>query len=207
MVASRRARRGRAELGGLWFGCGWRPIARHKLKLKDFRSMKADYWKLRALKPGGLEARRDRYLEWNKVGRPHSEGRLIAPGREGLAICEATSAALTKKIPWDKLGIDLVWQKALGDEGCHGIIELSPSTLKRLGPFTADRQSAEDVVDAIDGLKCAESVSGLAGLIARPEANLKVIEDWVAKVNMGWLLGGKIANVWCNTWMTKIKKP
>jgi phosphoserine aminotransferase len=86
------------------------------------------------------------------------------------------------------------------------MIALSPRAVARLESYTPDRPlpkifqmtkggklitgifvgetintpSMLCVEDALDGLQWAESVGGLPGLIARSEANLKAIGDWVA---------------------------
>ena len=190
------------------FGSGWAVDCKNQLKLKDLRSMKADYGKLPDL--SHVDWKRDVVFTWNGTtsGARVPNGDWIAADREGLAICDATSAVFAMEMPWDKLDVvTWSWQKVLGGEGGHGMIVLSPRAVQRLETFTADRplpkifQMAKGgklisgifagetintpsmlcVEDAIDGLKWAESVGGLAGLIARSEANLKVIEDWVAK--------------------------
>ena len=190
------------------FGSGWAVDCKNQLKLKDLRSMKADYGKLPDL--SHVDWKRDVVFTWNGTtsGARVPNGDWIAADREGLAICDATSAVFAMEMPWDKLDVvTWSWQKVLGGEGGHGMIVLSPRAVQRLETFTADRplpkifQMAKGgklisgifagetintpsmlcVEDAIDGLKWAESVGGLAGLIARSEANLKVLEDWVAK--------------------------
>ena len=190
------------------FGSGWAADCKNQLKLKDLRSIKADYGKLPDLSQ--VDWKRDVVFTWNGTtsGARVPNGDWIAADREGLAICDATSAVFAMEMPWDKLDVvTWSWQKVLGGEGGHGMIVLSPRAVQRLETFTADRplpkifQLAKGgklisgifagetintpsmlcVEDAIDGLKWAESVGGLAGLIARSEANLKVLEDWVAK--------------------------
>ena len=190
------------------FGSGWAADCKNQLKLKDLRSIKADYGKLPDLNQ--MDWSRDVVFTWNGTtsGVRVPNGDWIAADREGLAICDATSAVFAMQIPWDKLDVvTWSWQKVLGGEGAHGMIALSPRAVKRLETFTPDRPlpkifqlskggkvtlgifegetintpSMLCVEDALDGLKWAESIGGLDALVARSTANLKAIEDWAAQ--------------------------
>ena len=188
------------------FGSGWANDCKNQLKLKDLRLFKADYGKLADLSQADWN--HDVIFTWNGTtsGVRVPNGEWISAGREGLSICDATSAVFAMEIPWDKLDVvTWSWQKVLGGEASHGMLALSPRAVKRLEGYSPDRPlpkifqmskggkliagifagetintpSMLAVEDALDGLKWAESIGGLAGLVERSKANLKVIEDWV----------------------------
>ncbi len=190
------------------FGSGWAGDCKSQLKLADLRTFKADYGKLPDL--AQVDWSRDVVFTWNGTtsGVKVPNGDWIADDRQGLAICDATSAVFAMDIPWNKLDVvTWSWQKVLGGEGGHGMIALSPRAVARLVSYTPARplpkifQLAKGgklidgifqgetintpsmlcVEDALDGLKWAESVGGLAGLIARSSANLAALEAWVGQ--------------------------
>jgi phosphoserine aminotransferase len=190
------------------FGSGWATDCKSQLKLSDLRIFKADYGKIPDLAQADWS--RDVVFTWNGTtsGVRVPNGDWIASGRQGLAICDATSAVFAMDVAWDKLDVvTWSWQKVLGGEGGHGMLALSPRAVKRLETYTPDRPlpkifrmskggklidgifvgdtintpSMLCVEDALDGLRWAESLGGLPALIARSAANLKVIEDWVAQ--------------------------
>ncbi len=190
------------------FGSGWATDCKSQLKLENLVVSKAGYGQLPDLSK--VNWNNDVVFTWNGTtsGARVPDGNWIPADREGLAICDATSAVFAMQMPWQKLDVvTWSWQKVLGGEGGHGMIALSPRAVKRLEQFTPARAlpkifqmskggklisgifagetintpSMLCVEDAIDGLKWAESIGGLAGLVTRSESNLKVIEDWVAK--------------------------
>jgi len=189
------------------FSSGWAGDCKSQLKLADLRVLKAGYGDLPDLTQ--VDWNRDVVFAWNGTtsGVKVPNGDWIAADRAGLSICDATSAVFAMDIAWDKLDVvTWSWQKVLGGEGGHGMIALSPRAVERLETYPAPRPlpkifqmtkggkliagiftgetintpSLLCVEDALDGLQWAESVGGLPGLIARSQANLKAIEDWVA---------------------------
>ena len=188
------------------FGEGWATDIVKQLKLKDVRTLKAGYGQLPDL--AQVDSDRDVVFTWNGTtsGARAPNADWIKADRGGLMICDATSAAFAMDLPWAKLDVvTWSWQKVLGGEGAHGMLALSPRAVERLeshvpawplpkifrltkggkfqdGPFvgeTINTPSMLAVEDALDGLHWAESVGGLAGLIARSEANLAALTRWV----------------------------
>jgi phosphoserine aminotransferase len=188
------------------FGNGWVTDTVKQLKLKaDVH--KAPYGQLPDLKPA---RDRDIVFLWNGTtsGVRVPNGDWIADDREGLTICDATSAAFAQDLPWSKLDVvTFSWQKALGGEAAHGILILSPRAVARLESYTPpwpmpkifrltkagklnegifvgetiNTPSMLVVEDYLDALAWAQSEGGLKGLKARADANLKVLADWVGK--------------------------
>jgi phosphoserine aminotransferase len=194
------------------FGAGWVTDVVKQLKLPDVRTLDAPYGKLPDLSQVSPE--RDVVFTWNGTtsGVRVPDGDWIKADRQGLTICDATSAVFAMDLPWDKLDvITYSWQKVLGGEGAHGMLILSPRAVARLeshkpawplpkifrltqggklneGIFkgeTINTPSMLCVEDALDGLKWAEQVGGLKGLIARSEGNFAAIQKWIA--GAGWI--------------------
>ncbi len=188
------------------FGAGWVTDVVKQLKLDDVRVMEADYGQLPDL--AAVDWARDVVFTWNGttsgVRVPNAD--WIAADREGLAICDATSAAFAQDLDFQKLDVvTFSWQKVLGGEGAHGVIILSPKAVERLETYAPDRplpkifrltkggkliegifQAAtintpslmviEDVIDAMEWAKDL----GPNALRDRADANHKVLTDWVA---------------------------
>ena len=190
------------------FGLGWVTDVTKQLKLADVRQIVAPYGELPDLSQ--VDFSRDVVFTWNGttsgVRVPNAD--WIPADREGLVICDATSAAFAMEMDWSKLDVvTWSWQKVLGGEAAHGMLALSPRAVERLltykpawplpkifrllsggklieGVFvgeTINTPSMLCVEDALDSLKWAESVGGLKGTIARCDANLKTVADWVER--------------------------
>ena len=188
------------------FGEGWATDATKQLKLADCRVLKAGYGALPDLAQVRTDA--DVCFTWNGTtsGARVPNGDWIAADREGLTLCDATSAAFAQHLPWDKLDVTTFsWQKAMGGEGAHGILILSPRAVERLETFTPPRPlpkifrltkggklidgifagetintpSMLCVADAIDALDWMEGIGGLAATRARADANAAALQRWV----------------------------
>jgi phosphoserine aminotransferase len=194
------------------FGKTWTKDAVEQLKLADVNVYEADYGQLPDLTRVSFD--RDVVFTWNGttsgVRLPSAD--WITDNREGLTICDATSAVFAQELDWSKLDVTTwSWQKVLGGEAQHGMIALSPRVVERLENYTPpwplpklfrltkngalnedifegatiNTVSMLCVEDHLDGLVWAESVGGLPALIDRANDNLSVVADWVART--GWV--------------------
>ncbi|WP_108503240.1 phosphoserine transaminase [Paracoccus indicus] len=188
------------------FGEGWVTDAVKQLKL-DATVRKADYGHIVDFAEVDFDS--DVVFTWNGTtsGVRVPNGDAIPADRQGLTICDATSAAFAMDLPWDKLDVvTFSWQKVLGGEGAHGMLILSPRAVERLESFTPDRPlpkifrltkggkliegifkgetintpSMLAVEDYLVALKWAQSLGGVSGLIARADANAKAVRDFIA---------------------------
>jgi phosphoserine aminotransferase len=193
------------------FGKDWVTDVTKQLKI-EAEVLSAPYGQL----PDLTKVRKDADLvfTWNGttsgVRVPNAD--FIAADREGVTICDATSAAFAQDLDWSKLDVvTFSWQKALGGEAAHGVLILSPRAVARLESYTPawpmpklfrmtkngkvtldlfegatiNTPSMLAVEDAVDALKWAEKIGGLAEMKRRADANLGALADWVAKT--GWV--------------------
>lgn len=188
------------------FGKTWATDLKTHLKLDDLRVLDAPYGALPDL--AAVDWSRDVVFCWNGttsgVAIPNAD--WIADDREGLAICDATSAAFAMDLPWAKLDVATwSWQKAMGGEAAHGMLALSPRAVERLeshtpawplpkvfrmtkggklieGLFrgeTLNTPSLLCVEDALDALIWIESIGGREATVARSQKSLSHVAAWV----------------------------
>jgi phosphoserine aminotransferase len=187
------------------FGAGWVTDVLKQLKLDaDVRT--ADYGEIPEL--DGIDPASDVVFTWNGTtsGVRVPNGDWIAEDRTGLTICDATSAAFAQAIDWRKVDVGTFsWQKALGGEGGHGMLVLSPRAVERLeqaqvgrplpkifrltkggalieGVFrgeTINTPSMLAVEDWLVAVDWAERIGGLNALVARADANSAALNRWV----------------------------
>ncbi|MEO1136325.1 MAG: phosphoserine transaminase [Pseudomonadota bacterium] len=189
------------------FGEGWITDAVKQLKL-DARILKAPYGEIADL--GAVDPTHDVVFTWNGttsgVRVPGSD--WISETREGIIICDATSAVFAQQLDWPKLDVvTYSWQKVLGGEGAHGVLILSPRAVERLESYTPswplpklfrltkggklnesvfqgatiNTPSMLCVEDYLDALGWAENLGGLEALHARADANAATLGRWVEK--------------------------
>ncbi len=192
------------------FGQGWATDATKQLKLADCRVLTADYGALPDL--GAVRKDADICFTWNGTtsGARVADADWIAADRAGLTFCDATSAAFAQDLDWAKLdATTFSWQKAMGGEGAHGVIILSPRAVERLESFVPDRPlpkvfrmtkggkliegifkgetintpSMLCVADCIDALAWMEGLGGLEATRGRADANFAALQSWVDRTD------------------------
>ena len=188
------------------FGEGWVTDVVKQLKL-DAKVKIAPYGQIVDL--ATVDFASDVVFTWNGTtsGCRLPNGDAIPASRDGLTICDATSAAFAMDLPWDKLDVaTFSWQKVLGGEGGHGMLILSPRAVERLEGYTPpwplpkifrltskgkliegifagetiNTPSMLAVEDYLVSLKWAKAAGGLQGLIARATANAETVRDFCA---------------------------
>ena len=188
------------------FGAGWVTDVVKQLKI-DADVKTAEYGDI--VDMAAIDYDTDVVFTWNGTtsGVRMASGDVIPDTRQGLTICDATSAAFAMELPWDKLDVTTFsWQKVLGGEAAHGVIVLSPRAVERLETYTPawplpkifrmtkggklidgifvgetiNTPSMLAVEDYLVALDWARSVGGLQGLIQRATNNAKTIWDFCA---------------------------
>jgi phosphoserine aminotransferase len=216
------------------FGQEWVKDVVDELKLSEVRVLKAPYGSLPDLDQ--VDFSRDVVFLWNGTtsGVRVPSGDWIDKDRQGLTICDATSAVFAMEMPWKKLDVvTYSWQKVLGGEAQHGVIVLSPRAVERLenyqpawpipklfrmtkkgklieGIFQGDTINTPSMLcveDALDGLIWAESIGGLKSLIQRSEANLAAIACWLEQSSWAAFLAEKLETRSCTSICLKIVDP
>jgi phosphoserine aminotransferase len=187
------------------FGEGWVTDVVKQLRL-DSTVVKAPYGELPDLNT--VDPATDIVFTWNGTtsGVRVPNGDWISDAREGLTICDATSAAFAMELPWDKLDVTTFsWQKVLGGEGAHGMLILGPRAVERLESYvppwplpkifrmtkggkliegifqgeTINTPSMLAVEDYIYSLDWAQGLGGLPALVRRADANAAALDQWV----------------------------
>jgi len=188
------------------FGRGWLNDIVNDLKLQNVNRYEADYGLLPDLSLANGD--NDIVFTWNGTtsGVKVPNGDWIPNDRQGLTFCDATSAVFAMEMPWSKLDVTTFsWQKVLGGEGAHGMIILSPRAVKRLESYTPpwplpkifkltkkgklidgifrgetiNTPSMLCVADYLDALAWIDTIGGISAAIARSEANLAIVEEFV----------------------------
>jgi phosphoserine aminotransferase len=188
------------------FSDGWVTDAVKQLKLKDTNVYQAPYGQLPDLTKAN--PKHDIVFCWNGTtsGVVVPNGDWIAADREGLTLCDATSAVFAYDMPWDKIDVlTYSWQKVLGGEAQHGILILSPRAVERLESYTpawplpklfrltkkgklneaifaADTINTPSMLcieDVLDALTWAHTIGGAPAMVARSKASLAHLASWV----------------------------
>ena len=216
------------------FGKTWVADATEQLKLEDCRIFEADWGDLPDL--AEVDFSRDVLFTFNGTtsGVRLPDTNWIPNNREGLTIADATSACFAMQMDWTKLDITTFsWQKSLGGEAGHGVIILSPRAVARLESYsppwpipkifqltkggklvegifrgdTINTPSLLCVEDLHAALDWAEAQGGLSGLIRRSEANLGVVQDFVARSDWCGFLCNDVANLSSTSICLKLVHP
>jgi len=194
------------------FGQGWFADITKQLKLENVNEIKAGYGQLPDMSL--VKPENDCIFTWNGTtsGVKVENADFISDDREGLTICDATSAVFAMPMPWEKLDVTTFsWQKVLGGEGGHGVIILSPRAVARLESYTPswplpkifrltagskliegifsgatiNTPSMLCVSDYQDALDWVRSIGGVEACIRKSQQNLAVLSKFVE--NNEWI--------------------
>ena len=208
------------------FGGDWYTDITKQLKLPNVSELKADYGVLPDL--AAIDWKTDVVFTYNGTTAGVRCPPSFAPpaDREGLAICDATSAVFAMDMPWSSLDVvTFSWQKCLGGEGAHGMLILSPRAVERLESYeppwpmpklfrmTAKGKFSSGIFkgatintpsmlaneDYLDALQWAKSIGGYKGLVDKSNANLAVLEKFVEATPWMEFLSGDDKSVRSNT--------
>lgn len=188
------------------FGKLWVTDVMQQLPLPDQRLFTTAFGNLPDL--GCYDPGRDTIFTWNGTssGVCVPDLNWISETRQGLTICDATSAAFAVELDWHKLdATGFSWQKGLGGEAAHGMLVLSPRALQQLQRYTPswpiprlfrltkdhkiidgifegktiNTPSMLCVQDCLQALSWAADLGGIKALAAKTRANFTVIEKWI----------------------------
>lgn len=203
------------------FSSGWLSDIEKHLKLDDVKAYKAAYGDLPDMSQA--DPARDCVFAWNGTtsGVRVPNGDWISSDRDGLTLCDATSAVFAYDMPWDKLDVTTwSWQKVLGGEAAHGMIVLSPRAVERLENYTPENRplpkvfrltkggalidgifsgatintpSMLAVEDCLDALNWVDHIGGLEASIRRSEINFETLAEWVENTDWVDFLAGDAA--------------
>ena len=188
------------------FGQAWVTDADKQLPIKDLTLLTADYGQLPDF--SAYDGSQDLVFTANGTtsGVKVADYGFIPTDREGVTICDATSAVYAQDLPWEKLDVvTYSWQKVMGGEAAHGMIILSPHAVARLESYnppwplpkifrmtkggkliegifqgaTINTPSMLCAEDHLDALKWVKANGGLKGMQDRADANAQTIWDWL----------------------------
>lgn len=197
------------------FSSDWAKDIQNELKLDDVNYLKAPYGELPDLSQ--VSAERDVVFAFNGTTSGTRVPNLdwVSDSREGLVLCDATSAAFSMHMDFNKLDVvTWSWQKVLGSEAGFGMLALSPKAVERLETYsppwpmpkifrltkngklnagifkgaTINTPSMLAVADLHSALDWADNIGGVQALIARSEANQTALDTWIQKTDwIDWL--------------------
>ena len=188
------------------FGNVWIQDAVKQLKLPDLTVLEADYGAIPDL--ASIPQDDDVVFTWNGTtsGARIANTDWLAADRAGITINDATSAVFAQEMDWPKLDATTYsWQKVMGSEAQHGMLILSPKAIERIENYdpawplpklfrikkggkldrsifegaTINTPSLLATEDYIAALEWAKSIGGRQALIARADANAKIVHDWI----------------------------
>ena len=188
------------------FGKDWVVDVVDQLQITNRNVHVADYGDLPNL--SNVNFTNDVIFTWNGTtsGVKVPDGDWIPSDREGLTICDATSAIFAMPIDYEKCDVlTWSWQKVLGGEAAHGMIALSPRAIERLTTYvpqwpipkafrlaenkklisdifegnTINTPSMMCVEDILDTLEWVKRLGGIKELFKRSDKTLQYISEWI----------------------------